>query len=71
MKAAYIFLFIALVTLVMFPVDYSRAGSTIVVPTQFTNTDGDSNNILPFSCGVFPQFESFRYQQIYSGAQIG
>ncbi len=45
------------------------AQPSVVVPNRYTHVEGDSNNIFPFACGVF--FSSQRYQQVYSGSEIG
>jgi hypothetical protein len=58
-------------TLFLFSISPAFSQGTIVVPHPYTRADGDTNNLLPFNCGFFPQFASFRYQQIYAGSQIG
>ena len=45
--------------------------STVVVPNANTSAEGNANNIAPFSCAAIGSTTSMRYQQVYSGAQVG
>ncbi|MGB2696218.1 MAG: flexitail domain-containing putative surface protein, partial [Dehalococcoidia bacterium] len=43
-------------------------GKTIVVPSDLTDTEGNTENSYPFASG--PSFQSIRYQQVYAAADL-
>ena len=46
-------------------------GSPVVVPSADTSTDGNANNVWPFSAGWFGTNSTARDQQVYSATQFG
>ena len=44
--------------------------ATVVVPNANATAEGNINNVVPFDCGQ-ASYPSMRYQQVYSGAQVG
>lgn len=47
----------------------SLAGVRVVVPNSLAATEGNNNNGLPFNCAFL--FSSVRYQQVFSGSEVG
>src|SRR5579864_4363053 len=44
--------------------------SSIVAPNANLNVDGNSNNVAPFSAGLFGAGPTERYQQVYAASQF-
>lgn len=68
MKLAKIVMLIAALACALAP---RLQATSIVVPNGLETIDGDSNNLAPFSGGLFGIGSSEQYQQVYAASQFG
>ncbi len=50
---------------------FELKAANIVAPNGLENADGNSNNVAPFSAGLFGLSNNSRYQQVYAANQFG